>query len=352
MKGWAAGRATARRPLLRLSPRQQSAARAPHLPLPVAPRVREAYHPVCPQGRFDTHNAVGGSGFGSSVMTACVWSPRSVLRFGRSLGTACATARVVTDAGRAYLKPPLPQAVQSELACEWIAAQLATWFELPTCEWAVLPVDAELDRIPLPNGQPAPSGLAFVTRELPGHPWGGAVESLEAAENSEIVTSLVVFDTWLRNVGRFPPAGTSGRPGYDRLLLAKGGIPGVARLVLLDQSQAFRPAGQPLDTTACDLFQSRDTQVYGLFPAFRRLVRQDDLAKSLERLTQFQPRTARDLLQALPQEWGVAPETCQVLGQFLVERAAWLAETLPTRLARICWPGKLFDPDPYMKRRS
>jgi hypothetical protein len=81
-------------------------------------------------------------------------------------------------------------------------------------------------------------------------------------------------------------------------------------------------------------------------------VRQDDLAKSLERLTQFQAHTARDLLRALPESWGVAPETGEVLRQFLAERAAWLAETLPTRLARICWPGKLFDPDPYMKRRS
>ncbi|MFM8217462.1 MAG: hypothetical protein ACKOJF_00910, partial [Planctomycetaceae bacterium] len=212
--------------------------------------------------------------------------------------------------------------------------------------------DADLDRIPLPNGQSAPSGLAFVTRELPGHPWGGALESLEAAENSEIVTALVVFDTWLRNAGRFPPSETAGRPGYDRLLLAKGHIPGVARLVLIDHSQAFRPAGQPLDCTAFDLLQSQDSQVYGLFPAFRRLVRQDDLAESLDRLKRFEPEVARGLLKDLPREWGVAPETCEALAKFLADRAAWLAATLPTRLARICWPGKLFDPDPYTKRRS
>ncbi|MFM7162831.1 MAG: hypothetical protein ACKO3P_20970, partial [Planctomycetaceae bacterium] len=94
------------------------------------------------------------------------------------------------------------------------------------------------------------------------------------------------------------------------------------------------------------------SQVYGLFPAFRRLVRQDDLAESLDRLKRFEPEVARGLLKDLPREWGVAPETSEALARLLADRAAWLAATLPTRLARICWPGKLFDPDPYTKRRS
>ena len=33
-------------------------------------------------------------------------------------------------------------------------------------------------------------------------------------------------------------------------------------------------------------------------------------------------------------------------------RSGAAAESRLELLARICWPGKLFDPDPYMKRRS
>ena len=128
-----------------------------------------------------------------------LWPPTTFIRFGKSLSTSTNAAVVETDAGPAYLKamgnPEGPHA----LACNWVRTRLARLFGLPTFEYAILQVDADVDEIPFTNGRFAQSGSAFCTREEPGRTWGGGADELEPLVNSSDIPRLVVFDTWIRN---------------------------------------------------------------------------------------------------------------------------------------------------------
>src|SRR3972149_3803396 len=115
------------------------------------------------------------------------------------------TARIVTDAGPAYVKALGNSQGPHPLACELVGTQLARWFGLPTFDFAILTLDDTIDEIPFLKGGKAASGPAFVTRAAKGHVWDGSEESLQGIENREAVSWLVVFDSWVRNLVTTPP---------------------------------------------------------------------------------------------------------------------------------------------------
>jgi hypothetical protein len=93
---------------------------------------------------------------------------------------------------------------------------------LPTFEFALMPIDADLDEIPFHRGGMAASGTAFVTRATAGHTWGGTTEELDNLVNPGIIFRLVIFDTWTLNCDRHPPDLTQRKPNYDNVFLADG----------------------------------------------------------------------------------------------------------------------------------
>ena len=64
------------------------------------------------------------------------WPPTTFRRFAKTIKSSTAVARIVTDAGPAYIKalgnPQGPHA----LACDLVGARLARWFGLQTFEEA------------------------------------------------------------------------------------------------------------------------------------------------------------------------------------------------------------------------
>src|SRR4026207_2020920 len=123
-----------------------------------------------------------------------LWKPKRFERFEQSFDTSVGTSIVVTDAGKAYLKPLGNRQGPHVLACEWVATQLADWLGLVTFDYALL-VLAKDDEIALKRGKNAGPGSAFVTRAEHGHPWGGDIETLKGLANNEDISRLVVFDT-------------------------------------------------------------------------------------------------------------------------------------------------------------
>ncbi len=115
------------------------------------------------------------------------------------------TARIVTDVGPAYIKAMGNRQGPHPLAAELVATQLAAWMGLPTFEFAILEIDANVDEIPFLRGGFATSGPAFVTKAALGHTWGGSEKELANLTNPEDVSRLVVFDTWVLNCDRHPP---------------------------------------------------------------------------------------------------------------------------------------------------
>ena len=254
------------------------------------------------------------------------------------------TARIVTDAGPAYIKAMGNRQGPHPLACEVVATRLAAWFGLPTLEFSIIEIDAEVDEIPFLRGGVAASGPAFVTKAAIGHPWGGAEEELASLVNPEDVGRLVVFDTWVRNCDRHPPDLQVRRPNYDNVFLEDmvGEDAGKTRLVAMDHTHCFT-CGRDLDEKVSNIGLVRDDRLYGLFPGFRSFVRQLDVESAIERLSEAREEIVRPLVEDIPGEWEVGAKARAALSELIVRRARHVAETVLGPIAEECWPDQLFD---------
>ena len=116
------------------------------------------------------------------------WQPTTFLRLDDMLDTSMGTARILTDAGPAYVKAMGNRQGPHCLACEWVATQLADWFGLSTFDFAIMTIDADVDEITFFRGGMATSGTAFVTRATAGHTWGGSGEELDNLVNPEDIS--------------------------------------------------------------------------------------------------------------------------------------------------------------------
>ena len=77
-----------------------------------------------------------------------VWKPKTFIKYGETFSSSSLTARIVTDAGEAYLKAiNNPEGIHI-LACDWIGTKLAEEFGLKTFDVAILNL-TDLDEISL-----------------------------------------------------------------------------------------------------------------------------------------------------------------------------------------------------------
>ncbi len=272
------------------------------------------------------------------------WLPTTFLRFEEGLDTSMGTARIVTDAGPAYIKALGNRQGPHPLACEWVATQLAEWFGLPTFEFALLNVDSTVDEIPFLRGGNAESGTAFVTRAMPGHTWGGTTEELANLANPEAVSRLVIFDTWTRNCDRHPADLTQRNPNYDNVFLADPGENdnGKPKLVAMDHTHCFT-CGRDLDGRIANLASVNDDRLYGLFPGFLPHVRLEYLEAGIDRLRQLEEQFVAGIVAAIPGDWDVNVRARPALVELIWRRAAFVADNLLARIAEFAWPGRLFD---------
>jgi hypothetical protein len=130
------------------------------------------------------------------------WQPTEVTQFINHVNSGAGTLIVGTDAGLAYLKalgnPDGPHALAKDL----LGTHLASMLGLPTFDYAVIEV-TDLDELPFFKGGNAEPGPAFVTRGEEGSVWDGSKRLLEKIDNSDVISGLVVVDTWLRNTDRY-----------------------------------------------------------------------------------------------------------------------------------------------------
>lgn len=271
------------------------------------------------------------------------WQPTTFVRFDKSCGTSMETARILTDAGTAYLKalgnPQGPHA----LACELVGTQLARWLGLPTFEFAVVRLDAN-DEIPFSRGGQAIPGPAFITRAVDGSGWTGAADDLKRLLNPDDITRLVVLDNWTRNADRYPPDPAARRANRDNVFLenVSQGRKVRLRLLAMDHSHCFTNGGT-LSRKIAFIQNIQDEQLFGLFPEFQPYVHQELVESVLQRLAGFSEATAQEIIQTVPVEWDVDPQARAAWAEFLCRRAAYLVDSLTERLGKVCWPGQLFD---------
>jgi hypothetical protein len=146
------------------------------------------------------------------------------------------------------------------------------------------------------------------------------------------VTWLVVFDTWVLNWDRHP-ADASRRPNYDNVFLStEGASPGRFILKAMDHTHCFGCRAGELSRRLADLEHIRDERVYGLFPGFRPLLREEEAAAASQRLCALTRVEVEKIVASVPREWDVSEEVRAKLCDLIVRRAAFVAERIITML--------------------
>jgi hypothetical protein len=184
--------------------------------------------------------------------------------------TSMGTAKVRTNATTGYLKALGNCEGPHHLACELVGTLLADRFGLTVPACAFLDLE-EIDCYDLPKGARTRPGPAFISRDVPGRTWGRSRDDLKRLENPEDITRMVVFDNWVRNRDRHPPASMEWKPNPANVYLADTERPERYRLYAIDHSQCF-DWGRALTTHLSDIDKIRDDGVYGLFPEFTPFV--------------------------------------------------------------------------------
>jgi hypothetical protein len=264
------------------------------------------------------------------------WQPTTIRRFIKAFPTSACTALVETDAGKGYLKGLGGPEGPHTLACEWIATSLARWLGLPTFDFAIVPV-TELDEIPFHNGGKVQVGPGFITRAESGEPWSGEGKQLDKLINPQDISRLVVFDTWTLNCDRhsWPANGKLGKPRVNRnnVFLSEEAPEGQFLLKAMDHTHCFT-CGRELSRKLRYIDTIKDSRVFGLFPEFRNYLDRAQVRQAVSDLRRVARTEVVRMTQDIPRQWEVGAEPLEALADLIVERAAYVADTIERRL----WP--------------
>ncbi len=270
----------------------------------------------------------------------CQWKPTKLLEFGTMLDTSTNPARVMTDAGSAYLKAMGNRQGPHVLATDWVGTHLAKWLGLSTFDIAILQLDSD-DVFELPHGESIKPGPAFVAREMPGEPWGRSGLQLNSLVNPEDITRMVVFDTWTLNCDRHHYDPTKRRPNFDNVFLSSEGVKaGKRRLIAMDHGLCFIHSGEDLSVKLNRMEKVQSAHVYGLFPEFRGKLQDAMIASCCTRLREMDEAVAMAMVNTVPREWDVPDSVRRAWGDLISRRAAYVAENMHEWIEQVApWFG-------------
>lgn len=257
-------------------------------------------------------------------MSTDPWQPTRFHRYLECVESSTGVARIVTDAGEAYIKALGNREGPHALAREWVGTSLAKSFGLRAFEFAMMTL-TESDEIQLGHERKALPGTAFVSKKLNGHPWSGKAEELDRLINPEDIFKLVVFDTWILNVDRYPPTGIDRKPNYDNVFLSTEGLRNnKLRLIAINHTHCFGSQSE-LHPLLANIQYVKDERIHGLFPVFKSFLSKAQFDDVVTRLSGVTRQTVSEIVDQIPQDWDVNPNTKESFKTFLCDRAAFLA---------------------------
>ena len=256
------------------------------------------------------------------------WHPTRLMEIAGSADTSTGATEVITDAGRAYIKPLGNRQGPHVLATDWVGTHLAKWFGLSTFEIAILTLEDD-DVYDLPRKAKAKPGPAFAAKAMAGDPWGQSGLQLNVLVNPEDITRLVVFDTWTLNCDRHHYDQTVRKPNYDNVYLSREGVePGKRRLIAMDHGLCFIRSGEDLTPRLAHIDRVQDSRVYGLFPEFREKLREDIMTACAARLREMDAATADAMIETVPKHWEVSNEARKAWSDLICRRAGFVADNV------------------------
>jgi hypothetical protein len=143
------------------------------------------------------------------------------------------------------------------------------------------------------------------------------------------IAALVLFDTWVRNVDRYPPNPATRKPNRGNVFFStKDLTDGQWRLLAMDHTHCFDGPGY-LDAKLDHIDRVKDDQLYGLFPEFKPFIRPHlpALQAAVAKLQTLQRQWVNTLVAGLPAEWQVDPIGRAALANLVYSRADYVAGT-------------------------
>lgn len=243
------------------------------------------------------------------------------------IGTSTGPAEIVTDAGPCYLKALGNKEGPHALAADWVGTALADWFGLATFAVAKLVIQQD-DEIALGHSRKALPGTAIAFRSEGGSPWGGTLDELKATINTDDISRLIVFDTWVRNCDRHPPDLTMRKPNRDNVFLSTEEAPsGKFVLKAIDHTHCFN-CGRKLGSKLSTIDLVKDPRVYGQFPEFGSFIDRSVVEKGVDRLARLQRSFVEELVAEIAPDWKVADSGRRALTSLIVDRADFVCGTI------------------------
>jgi len=266
------------------------------------------------------------------------WNPTRLMEVGESADTSTGVVEVTTDAGKAYLKPLGNRQGPHVLATDWVGTHLAKWFGLTTFDIAIVSLQ---ERFELRREAIAAPGPAFAARAEAGDAWGGGPNQLDSIVNPEDITRLVVFDTWTLNCDRHDGRLGGRAPNYGNVFLSTEAVDeGKSRLLAMDHGLCFIRSSEDLSPRLAHIDKVQDDRVYGLFPAFRKKLRESIIAGCASRLREMDAATAVAMIETVPSEWDVPPEARRAWADLIHRRAGVVADNIRAWIDRdVPWFG-------------
>lgn len=189
------------------------------------------------------------------------------------------TSRIVTDAGKAYIKCLGNNEGPHCLACEWVGTRVAQELGLQTFDFAILPLTA--DDVPFDEHGQEEAGPAFVTREEKGFAWDRSAESLQDLQNPDDIAGLIVIDTLLSNWDRRSPSGDKVKE--DNVFLSQERSKEGPTLIAMDFTHCICRAGR-IHSGITTIDRIKDQGVYGLFDEFAPFLTRSNVEMAVENL--------------------------------------------------------------------
>jgi hypothetical protein len=255
------------------------------------------------------------------------WQPRRLDRVVQTLETSTRVSQVSTDEGLAFVKGMGNPAGLGSLVSELVCAELATWFGLRVPDFAIVQVD-DLE-IPLKGVGIVQRGPAFASRTMDLRTADGTDTYLSRLRRPQDLAKLVLFDTWVRNADRCPPSDAlDPTPNYENLTFAPIGK--VYDVVAIDHTHCFTDG--ELTTDIGDPEIQADGRIYGFFPEFPPFLENANFHEEAARLGQIDDAFVRQVVQSIPQEWGITLGERNMLADAIIFRAQLVSREAPRTL--------------------
>jgi len=268
------------------------------------------------------------------------WEPKTINEVVKVYPTLTSPILVETDAGNGVLKLPAGCGGTAPLICEFVGTSLARWIGVQTPDFALIRTDSNFVEMMRSRDEfLAEEADGFISRhEEPVFRF--TPQSIQDVKNKDMLTRLVLLDTWIRNEDRyFNKTGNLPSRNTENVLLVKNGQHKKTYTVkAFDHAESFRefqPRFEPEKHFGKQAVN--DPAVFGLFPEFDPYLDWKVVCQVASRLIQVNEFEVQEIFSRIPRSWILDKETKKAFIAFIVNRATFVAEHLPKKL----FPNKI-----------